>query len=507
MYVKQASRDKASAAWFEASITWRGDAGSFGEPALPAPNGAPKGELIFMVFTLDIRKRPLGHCTPKRARQLIEKGRACVYRYFPFTIILKDIDVRTMDIHHNYRIKIDPGSIYTGIAVTENDRVIAYFEIQHRAANIVDKLNTRKNVRRNRRQREARYRRCKFRKCGKYETPREKDWLPPSQKSIADNVIHFVEKLERILGPCYIDIELVKFDMQLLENSDIVGLEYQQGTLFGYEMKAYLKENYQHTCQYCGGETGDRRLEWEHKIPKSRGGSNSVKNATLACGTCNSMKSNRTPEEWLAELKNLKKPSKLDEIRIKCLENMAAGKKVGQNLRYAAWSNMLRWHLFWRLSMLSADGKVTVGTGGKTAYNRKAIGLPKAHHLDALCCADVPEKGYKDALQPYLIVKAMGRGTRLLGQTNKCGIITVKYKNHHKRVDGLQTGDIVYAVVPDGKYKGAYTGRIMIRSRGSHDIRSMNGTRFSMTKNAAIHVLQHIDGYQYSFEQAIPLGN
>src|SRR5699024_2576654 len=34
-----------------------------------------------MVFTLDKKKRPLGHCTPKRARQLIEKGRACVYKY------------------------------------------------------------------------------------------------------------------------------------------------------------------------------------------------------------------------------------------------------------------------------------------------------------------------------------------------------------------------------------------------------------------------------------------
>ena len=155
-----------------------------------------------MVFTLDKRKRPLGHCTPKRARQLIESGRACVYRYYPFTIIVKDRDVRAMDIRHNYRIKIDPGSIHTGIAVTEDDRVIAYFELQHRAGNIVKSLKKRNAVRRNRRSRETVYRRCKFKKPGDYETLREEGWLPPSQKSIANNIIFFVKRLERLLGPC-----------------------------------------------------------------------------------------------------------------------------------------------------------------------------------------------------------------------------------------------------------------------------------------------------------------
>lgn len=463
---------------------------------------------VTMVFTLDKRKRPLGHCTPKRARQLIESGRACVYRYYPFTIIVKDRDARNMDIRHNYRIKIDPGSIHTGIAVTEDDRVIAYFELQHRAGNIVEDLKKRNAVRRNRRSRETIYRRCKFKKPGDYETQREEGWLPPSQKSIADNIIFFVKRLERLLGPCEIDMELVRFNTQLLENPDIEGIEYQRGTLFGYEMKTYLMEKFQHTCQYCNNKTSDHRLEWEHMLPVSRGGSDRVKNATLACHTCNQLKDNRTPEEWLAELKAIKHPKELDKTRIECLEKVTKGQKVGQGLRYAAWSNTLRWHLFGELSKLSASGKVTAGTGGRTSYNRNKLHIPKAHHLDALCCTkNVPEKGYRYAYQPYLVVKAMGRGNRLLGQVNECGIITVKYMDHHKRVNGLQTGDIVKAVLPDGKYKGTHTGRIMIRSRGDHDIRTMDGQRFSMTKKASIHVLQHIDGYQYSFEGAIPLGN
>ena len=324
--------------------------------------------------------------------------------------------------------------------------------------------------------------------------------------SILNNIVNFVRRLEKLLGPCAIDVELVKFDPQLMENPDIEDIEYQQGTLYGYEIRAYLMEKFQHTCQYCCGKSEDPVLEWEHMIPKSRGGSDSVKNATLACRRCNQKKGNRTPEEWLLELEQKDKPSALDTQRINCLKNVISGKKNGTNLRYAAWANSMRWRLYEELSVLSGE-KIKVGTGSKTALNRHRLGIPKDHHLDALCCVDVPEHGYRDAVQPCLIVKAMGRGSRLIGQINECGIIIVKYKDHHKRVNGLQTGDIVYAAVPNGKYKGAYTGRIMVRSSGSHDIRTINGKRFSMPKNTKIRVLQHTDGYQYSFEQAIPLGN
>ena len=34
-------------------------------------------------------------------------------------------------------------------------------------------------------------------------------------------------------------MELVKFDTQLLEHPEISGVEYQQGTLAGYELREY----------------------------------------------------------------------------------------------------------------------------------------------------------------------------------------------------------------------------------------------------------------------------
>ena len=41
------------------------------------------------VFVVDTDKKPLSPCAPARARMLLRKGKAAVYRREPFTIILK----------------------------------------------------------------------------------------------------------------------------------------------------------------------------------------------------------------------------------------------------------------------------------------------------------------------------------------------------------------------------------------------------------------------------------
>ena len=160
-----------------------------------------------MVITLDKRKKPLGVCTERRARVLITKGRACVYRYFPFTIIIKDRDVRKEEPSGTYRVKIDPGAKHTGIAVIRNEdsAVVFYEQIEHRAEQIVADLQTRNRTRRSRRTRELRYRRSKWgnKQLAKgrkpqYDSPRPAGWLPPSEKSIGDNILGIVRKLHRL---------------------------------------------------------------------------------------------------------------------------------------------------------------------------------------------------------------------------------------------------------------------------------------------------------------------
>ena len=460
-----------------------------------------------MVIALDKHKKSVGFVTEKRARQLMEKRRACVYRYYPFSIILKDIDVRTLQNIPDFRIKIDPGSKYTGIAVIGNkdETVYYYAQIEHRGNIIKNNLETRRQTRRNRRSRETWYRKAKWgnQSVGdqkqKYDSSRKEDWLPPSIQSIVDNIIHWVEKLSKLINITECSFEAVRFDTQLMDNPDISGKKYQQGTLAGYELREYLLDKFGHVCQYCGGASGDDILEWEHMQSKKNGGSNSVKNACLACRTCNREKGSRNLEEWIKDLKAMKRKTKLTKTRIECIEKVLDNKPVKISNRYCAWVNAGRRITEKRLYKKFGEEHMECSSGGRTKYNRTQLGLPKDHHYDALCVGTVPEKGYTDRTNgKVLYIKAMGRGTRFRGKINKCGIITKKLLPRHKRVEGFMNGDIVVADVPKGKYKGHHCGRVMTRASGSFDIRTTTGELITSSFKYC-ELKQYSDGYQYSF--------
>jgi hypothetical protein len=69
------------------------------------------------VFVLHQQKRPLMPCQPARARHLLRKKRAAVYHYAPFTIILHG--ARPEAVVRPLRLKIDPGSVTTGLAILD----------------------------------------------------------------------------------------------------------------------------------------------------------------------------------------------------------------------------------------------------------------------------------------------------------------------------------------------------------------------------------------------------
>ncbi|MBQ7599215.1 MAG: RRXRR domain-containing protein [Clostridia bacterium] len=458
-----------------------------------------------MVITLDKHKKPLGFTTEKRARKLMEAKRAVICRYFPTVIILMDRDARDYDDLPTYRIKIDPGSVHTGIAIVcnETNRVMYSIRIEHRAEEITKLLQARNSSRRNRRNRETPYRRSKWKNGNRNKRPSKEGCLPPSIKSIGDNIVNTVKKLRRFINITECSFEAVRFDSRLMDDPDIEGKQYQQGTLSGYELREYLLEHFRHTCQYCGGASGDNVLEWEHMIPKSRGGTDSVRNASLSCSSCNREKGAMTPGEWLGHLRNTgfsaSKDKQLAETRIRHLEGILLNSTVYGSSRYSAWTNSLRKSI--EKDLFDIFGEVECSSGGRTKYNReKILKLPKDHHIDALAVGSVPEEGYTDCTNGYVLhMTAMGRGTRLRGLINDCGMIHVKWTDRRKRFNGLQTGDIVRVRIPNGKYTGTYTGRVMIRKSGSHDIRTLDGELVTGTKRSVYSVLQHADGYGYNY--------
>ena len=70
------------------------------------------------VLVVDTQKRPLNPVHPGRARILLSSDQAAVYRRYPFTIILKK-SIEKPDVE-TLRLKIDPGSRNTGIAVVND---------------------------------------------------------------------------------------------------------------------------------------------------------------------------------------------------------------------------------------------------------------------------------------------------------------------------------------------------------------------------------------------------
>lgn len=427
------------------------------------------------VFVLDKNLKPLDPCHRARARELLHKGRAKVYRRYPFTIILQDRVIED-SVTHPHRIKIDPGSKTTGIAVIQEEtgRVTNALEISHRGQQIKDSLESRRALRRSRRNRKTRYRKPRF-----LNRTRKAEWLPPSLESRIANIETWVRRIRKLCPVTAISQELVRFDLQQMQNPEISGVEYQRGELFGFEVKEYLLTKWGRKCTYCGVENVP--FEIEHILAKSKGGSNRVSNLCLSCHPCNQAKGNKPIEEFLK-----KKPEVLKRI-------LAQAKAP---LKDATAVNATRWELYRRLQ--STGLSVEVGSGGRTKFNRKTRGIEKSHWADAVCVgASTPERLLIRGIKPLLIA-AKGHGTRQRCRPDKYGF-PARHAPKAKFFMGFTTGDMVKADIPSGKYAGKYTGRIAIRFRPSFML-LLPDKRFDVHPKY-LTPIHKSDGYEYNISK------
>jgi 5-methylcytosine-specific restriction endonuclease McrA len=432
-----------------------------------------KGTDLSKVFVLDTNRQPVDPVRPVRARILLTTGRAAVFRRYPFTIILKGAGAQPKV--SPLRLKIDPGSQVTGLAIVNDasGEVVFAAELTHRGQEIKKRLAQRRASRRSRRQRHTRNRKPRF--DNRRNT--KKGWLAPSLESRVCNVITWVKRLMHVCPLAALSLELVRYDMQQMENPDISGVGYQQGTLQGYEVREYLLEKWNRMCAYCGRR--EIPLQVEHICPRAKNGSNRISNLTLACEPCNNKKGTQEIQVFLA-----KQPEVLKRI-------MAQAKAP---LIDAAAVNVTRWALSERLSALGLP--LEWGTGGRTKYNRVTRGLEKAHWLDAACVgASTPEHLSIKGIAPLLIT-ANGRGCRQMCLMDKRGFPRTGPKQA-KVVKGFQTGDMVKAVVAKGVNSGTYVGRVAVRATGSFNIMTNQGKMVEGISHRSCTALHKGDGYSY----------
>ena len=425
------------------------------------------------VFVLCKSKQPLMPCHPARARALLRKGKAVVHRLYPFVIRLQ---TRTTGATQPVAIKLDPGAKTTGAAIVRRHHlnpkiqsVLFTCEITHRGFLIRDSLTQRASFRGARRGRKTRYRAPRFDNRTKPE-----GWLPPSLRHRVETMQSWVARCRRWLPVTHLAVESVRFDTQLMQNPDIMGVEYQRGSLAGTEVREYVLERGGHRCAYC--DKGNIPLNLDHLVPQARGGSNRVGNLAPSCIKCNEAKG-------ALDVRNFVK----DPLRLKAI--LAQTKK---SLAGAAAVNATRNAL---VRALEATGvPVETGNGGRTKWNRTRFELPKTHALDAACVGQVEQ--LSGALMAPLAIRCMGRGSHQRTSLTAAGVPR-GYLTRQKDHFGFRTGDIVRASVPSGKRKGHHFGRVAVRASGNFNIQTKSGVIQGISyRHCAI--VQRADGYAYA---------
>ena len=434
------------------------------------------------VFVLDKTGKALMPCSEKRARLLLARGRARVHRVMPFVIRLVDRHAHGSSFQP-LRIKLDPGSTTTGIALVRDAQhsdastgevqrgaaVLNLFELVHRGRQISEALTARRAMRRRRRG-NLRYRAPRF-----LNRTKPAGWLAPSLQHRVDTTMAWVNRLRRWAPVAACSSELVRFDMQALENPEISGVQYQQGTLAGYEVREYLLAKWDRKCCYC--DVQHVPLNIEHLVARANGGTNRVSNLALACVPCNSRKGAQLLESFVK-----------DKARLARI--LAQAKRP---LKDAAAVNATRWAL---VNALRATGlQVELASGGRTKFYRIQFSIPKTHALDAACVGEVASvTGWN---RPAQEIKCTGRGCYQRTRLDKFGFPR-GYLTRSKRVHGFQTGDMVRAEVPTGKKTGVHTGRVAVRAKGSFNIQSA-GTVVQGIAHRHCRLIQRSDGYGYSW--------
>ena len=386
-----------------------------------------------IVYVLNKHGKPLMPCSPCKARKLLKQGKAKVKRTEPFTIQLL---YGSSGYKQNITLGIDAGSKHIGVSATTKKKELYAADVEIRN-DIVDKLSTRRQCRRERRSRKTRYREPRFENRVK---SKHKGWLAPSIENKINSHFRVVKNTYKILPVNKIIVEVASFDIQKIQNPDINGTEYQQGNQLGFEnVREYVLWRDNHTCQCCKGKSKDNVLEVHH-IESRKTGGNSPNNLVTLCRTCHSG----------YHKGNVQLPSKI---------------RRGMSFKDATFMGVMRWTFYSRLKELYHNVRMTYGY--ITKHNRIENHLPKEHYIDAYCIAGNLNA---ERLDYYYYQKCVRKTNRQIHKAKIPKGGKKKLNQASKYVKGFQLFDKV-------QYNSKLYYIFGRRSSGYFDIRTLNGDK------------------------------
>lgn len=298
------------------------------------------------VYVLSKQGKPLMPCSQAKSKRMFKGGKAHVVKRMPFTIQLNfECEEKTQPVICG----IDPGYSNIGFSCRTETKELISGEVKL-DNHTKSRLNDRRMYRRNRRNR-LWYREPRF---NNRVSTKKNGWLSPSVHRRLDTHINLVKKLTQILPITKAVIEVANFDIQKINNPDIEGVQYQQGSLYGYEnVKAYLIHREHGKCQLCGKEY---KNGWHvhHIIPRSEGGTDKPNNLALLHKPCH---------------KKLHK------------QKLFSSLKKAKQFKSETFMSIIRWRLVEELKGIITDIDITYGH--LTKINRMEHGIDKTHNNDA----------------------------------------------------------------------------------------------------------------------------
>ena len=365
-----------------------------------------------------------------KVRRLLKNSLAHVVCRIPFTI---QLDYDTTDYTQPVSLGIDAGSKHIGISATTSEKELYAADVELRN-DIVDKLSTRRELRRTRRSR-LRYRKARF---NNRVSSKRKGWLAPSVENKIQTHLTVVEKIHKFLPITNIVVETASFDIQKINNPIISGVEYQQGEqLDFFNVREYVLFRDNHTCQHCKGKSKDKVLN-AHHIESRKTGGDSPNNLITLCETCH-------------------KAYHRGEFELNV--------KRGKSFRDSAFMGIMRWSFYDRLKNIYPNVSMTFGY--ITKNTRITNNLPKDHYVDARCISGNP---VAKPLGYYFYQKKVRCQSRQIHKANFLKGGRKKLNQAPFLVKGFRLFDLV-------EYQKDLYYIFGRRDSGFFDIRKLDGTK------------------------------
>lgn len=365
-----------------------------------------------------------------KVRRMLKNSLAHVVRRIPFTI---QLDYDTTDFTQPITLGIDAGSKHIGVSATTPEKELYAANVELRN-DIVDKLSTRREQRRTRRNR-LRHRKPRF---DNRVSSKKNGWLAPSVENKIHTHMSVVKNVYNILPVSNIVIETASFDMQKIKRPDIQGEEYQKGEQLGFwNVREYVLWRDGHLCQHCHGKSKDHVLNVHHLESRKTGG-DAPSNLITLCETCH-----KAYHRGKFELKI----------------------KRGKSLRDAAFMGIMRLVFYKRLK--NEYPNVSMTFGYITKNTRITNNLPKEHYVDARCISGHPKA---KPLGYYFYQKKVRCQNRQIHKANFLKGGRKKLNQAPFLVRGFRLFDLV-------RYEGILYYVFARRVSGYFDIRKLDGTK------------------------------